>query len=69
MSMRTWNHEAEQVHVPSIAEKMEYSLEVTPDTVCVSMTFPCTPFFVVSSVRWYVKVNGGSPTSVNTISA
>lgn len=53
---------------PSNAENMEYSLVVTPETVCVSSTLPSTPFFVVSSDRWYVNVNGGSPISSNLIS-
>lgn len=46
---------------------MEYSVVVTPDTVCVSRTLP--PFLALNSERWYVNVKGGSPISVNLISA
>ena len=49
---------------------MEYSLVVTPVTVCVSRIFAgLLPFFGWSSDLWYVKVKGGSPVRVNTISA
>jgi hypothetical protein len=49
---------------------MEYSVVVTADTVCVSRTLPgLPPFRVFNSERWYVNVKGGSPISVNLISA
>jgi hypothetical protein len=49
---------------------MEYSVVVTPDTVCVSRTLPVLPpFLALSSERWYVNEKGGSPINVNLISA
>lgn len=56
--------------VPSRAENMEYSCVDTPVTVCVSRTLPgFAPFLGLGSARWYVNVKGGSPMSVNRISA
>jgi len=49
---------------------MEYSFVVTPVTVCVSRIFGGLLVFLVwSSDLWYAKVKGGSPLSVNRISA
>lgn len=49
---------------------MEYSFVVTPVTVCVSRIFGGLLLLLVwSSDLWYVKVKGGSPLRVNTISA
>jgi len=49
---------------------MEYSFVVTPVTVCVSRIFGGLLLFLAwSSDLWYVKVKGGSPLRVNTISA
>ena len=57
-------------YLPSKAENTEYSFSVTPETVCVSRTLPgLLPLFELGSDRWYVNVNGGSPISVNLISA
>ena len=49
---------------------MEYSLVDTPVTVCVSRIFASLLLFLAwSSDLWYVKVKGGSPVRVKTISA
>ena len=49
---------------------MEYSLVVTPVTVCISRTFVGLLLFLVwTSDLWYVNVKGGSPVRVKTISA
>ena len=49
---------------------MEYSLVVTPVTVCVSRILGGLLLFLAwSSDLWYVKVKGGSPLRVKRISA
>lgn len=70
LSPKSTTDDRSKRHIPSMTEKIEYSCVDTPDTVCVSRTLPAfAPFLEIGSARWYVNVNGGSPMSVNTISA